>query len=170
MARKLIEESSSSSKVELDMTSMIDVVFLLLIFFMCATKFKIAEGSLRAFLPRDRGSQSSSPVITRGCRITMGWENEEAKIMVDELLVPNTAEYASAFEAERGIYGPDERFILDHIANRKATYTGLGAKGLPVIIDFSKKVPVKYVVQMLNLCHKAEIEDISFAAPEIPIE
>lgn len=40
---------------ELEMTPMIDVTFLLLIFFICTIKFKTLEGKLSAFLPKDVG-------------------------------------------------------------------------------------------------------------------
>ena len=43
----------------LDMTSMIDVVFLLLIFFLCTLKFKTLEGKLAAYLPKDVGVNTS---------------------------------------------------------------------------------------------------------------
>ncbi|MDF1837417.1 MAG: biopolymer transporter ExbD, partial [Planctomycetota bacterium] len=39
----------------MDMTPMIDVTFLLLIFFMCTLKFKVLEGKLTAYLPKDVG-------------------------------------------------------------------------------------------------------------------
>jgi len=40
---------------KLEMTPMIDVTFLLLIFFMCTIKFKTLEGKLSAYLPKDVG-------------------------------------------------------------------------------------------------------------------
>lgn len=43
----------------MDMTPMIDVVFQLLIFFMCTIKFKTLEGKLSAYLPKDVGVNSS---------------------------------------------------------------------------------------------------------------
>ncbi len=42
-------------------TSMIDVVFLLLIFFMCASQFRTVEKSLDSLLPRNRGSEERIP-------------------------------------------------------------------------------------------------------------
>lgn len=42
---------------KLEMTPMIDVTFLLLIFFMCTIKFKTLEGKLSAYLPKDVGQQ-----------------------------------------------------------------------------------------------------------------
>ena len=48
-------EQISKEKSELQMTPMIDVTFLLLIFFMCTIKFKVLEGKLAAYLPKDVG-------------------------------------------------------------------------------------------------------------------
>jgi len=44
---------------EMEMTPMIDVTFLLLIFFMCTIKFKTLEGKLSAYLPKDVGVNTS---------------------------------------------------------------------------------------------------------------
>ena len=44
---------------KLEMTPMIDVTFLLLIFFMCTIKFKTLEGKLAAYLPKDVGVNAS---------------------------------------------------------------------------------------------------------------
>ena len=46
-------------EVKTDMTPMIDVTFLLLIFFIVTLKFKILEGRLDAALPKDRGTSTS---------------------------------------------------------------------------------------------------------------
>ena len=57
MASKLAEIADEKS--ELEMTPMIDVTFLLLIFFMCTLKFKTLEGKLAAYLPKDVGVNQS---------------------------------------------------------------------------------------------------------------
>ena len=46
-------------EVKPDMAPMIDVTFLLLIFFIVTLKFKVLEGRLDAALPKDRGTSSS---------------------------------------------------------------------------------------------------------------
>lgn len=53
MVSKSVKEASEETKMEL--TPMIDVTFLLLIFFLCSIKFKILEGKLQTFLPKDVG-------------------------------------------------------------------------------------------------------------------
>lgn len=45
----------ANEECKMEMTPMIDVTFLLLIFFMCTIKFKTLEGKLAAFLPKDVG-------------------------------------------------------------------------------------------------------------------
>ena len=63
MARKKVVDPDGN-KAEADMTPMIDVVFLLLIFFMLATKFKMPEGTLRSYLPKNRGESNSRPMLS----------------------------------------------------------------------------------------------------------
>ena len=54
MAGNMAKEAATE-EVEMQMTPMIDVTFLLLIFFMCSIKFKLLDGKLAAYLPRDVG-------------------------------------------------------------------------------------------------------------------
>ena len=61
MARKSRREKQReevSKEAEMDMTPMIDVVFLLIIFFLCID-FKVLEAKLPAYLPKDKGSQTT---------------------------------------------------------------------------------------------------------------
>ncbi len=46
-------------EIKLDMTPMIDVVFQLLIFFMCTIRFRSLEARLSAYLPKDVGVNSA---------------------------------------------------------------------------------------------------------------
>ena len=47
--------AAPQDEIKTDMTPMIDVVFQLMIFFMCTIKFKTLEGKLSAYLPKDVG-------------------------------------------------------------------------------------------------------------------
>ena len=51
-----IDDAQEEAKA--DMTPMIDVVFLMIIFFICI-EFKVLESKLNAFLPTDKGSQNT---------------------------------------------------------------------------------------------------------------
>jgi hypothetical protein len=48
----------AQEEIQLDMTPMIDCVFLMIIFFICI-EFKVLEAKLPAYLPKDKGSQST---------------------------------------------------------------------------------------------------------------
>ena len=54
MLKEIAEE-----EYNMEMTPMIDVTFLLLIFFLCTIKFKVLEGKLSAYLPKDVGVNQS---------------------------------------------------------------------------------------------------------------
>ncbi len=55
MASKVIEEIMEDEG-KLELTPMIDMAFLIIIFFMCLP-FKTLDGKLQAFLPTDKGIQ-----------------------------------------------------------------------------------------------------------------
>ncbi|MEE2857702.1 MAG: biopolymer transporter ExbD [Planctomycetota bacterium] len=170
MARRA-KPKRNVGEVETDMTSMIDVVFLLLIFFMLATKFKLPEGTLRSYLPKNRGESNSRPIMSETCRITLMNQGGQVIAYADQAQVPVSDLLDSDFEQHTGIPGPDLLFIEDHIGRRKATYVPLDGTGtLPVVIDFAENVPYKYVMDVLNICARARIDNIAFAQPEIPLE
>ena len=54
MAADAIRERFESEQMETDLTPMIDVAFLIIIFFMCLP-FKTLDGKLQAFLPTEKG-------------------------------------------------------------------------------------------------------------------
>ena len=120
--KKNTEEVTS----ELDMTSMIDVVFLLLIFFMCATKFKQPEGELSTYLPRDRGSSGGKPTVDPGCRISVWKEGSEIVAFRDaDMRIPSrtTDNWGDDLEAaqadERGsATGADVHCVLGIVPSR----------------------------------------------------
>ena len=53
--KKSAASEAGSEEVKMEMTPMIDVTFLLLIFFLCSIKFKVLEGKLQTYLPKDVG-------------------------------------------------------------------------------------------------------------------
>jgi biopolymer transport protein ExbD len=51
----ILKRNGRDNDHELQMTPMIDVTFLLLIFFLCSIKFKVLDGKLSTYLPKDVG-------------------------------------------------------------------------------------------------------------------
>ncbi|HCW43734.1 MAG: hypothetical protein GWP41_05710 [Planctomycetia bacterium] len=170
MARRKVVDPDAN-KAEADMTPMIDVVFLLLIFFMLATKFKMPEGTLRSYLPKNKGESNSRPMLSENCRVTLLYQADQVVVYADQAQVPTSDVLDSDFENFTGVPGPDLIYLEQHILRRKDTYVSLGSdSSLPVVIDFAEKVPYKYVIDVLNICAKLEIENIAFAQPETPMD
>ena len=63
-------DPSDQEDVEGDMTLMIDIVFLLLIFFLLTTKFIVPEKMISQLLPTNKGQASSSPPVVEPPRIS----------------------------------------------------------------------------------------------------
>lgn len=158
-----------------DLTPMIDIVFNLLIFFMCATKFRTTEGMIRAFLPKNRGQGSGTPQIDLNeIRVKLLWCDSSGRETKGDqgFVVVKIADqvYNQPGELEQLRYpetSPMWEGLGAKLADFKAGYKGTSEKGLPVIIDSRKQVPTKYVVCVLNQVVGAKIEDVTFAAPEI---
>lgn len=63
MARRKRIDPSEQEDIKGDMTPMIDIIFLLLIFFLLTTKFIVPEKMISQLLPTNKGQASSSPPV-----------------------------------------------------------------------------------------------------------
>ncbi len=64
--------TTSETEAPLDLTPMIDVVFLLLIFFLTTLSFRVLEGKLPTFLPKDIGQNAGpAPELLEPLEITI---------------------------------------------------------------------------------------------------
>jgi biopolymer transport protein ExbD len=176
----------SKVDVELSFTSMIDVTFLLLIYFVVTSKFKASEGRMEAFLPKDRGLGTSSPKAVTETRIKLLWYDTQSDSAIEGkhgrvvLKVGNrkfdTVGYQGDVCFEPGCgqnHGsPDFTALTEFLTNAKKEHEA--AKGpsekMPVIIDARIQVPFKFVVRALNSALEAGLTDVTFAAAENPYE
>jgi Biopolymer transport protein ExbD/TolR len=72
-----------TDEAKTDMTPIIDIVFNLLIFFLCATKLRADEGVIRAHLPKTMGLQSGTATQPlNDVRIRLLWEEEQVVVAV----------------------------------------------------------------------------------------
>ena len=165
-----------SEEVELDLTPMIDIVFNLLIFFMCATKFRTPEGMIESYLPKDKGQAAGTPQIDLNeVRIKLLWYDADGRptkaekgghvvVKVGDERFNDAGDFAQMrYPSTSGVW----KALGEKLVDFKANYKGGGEKGLPVIIDARKQVPTKYVISALNEVVRAGIQDVTFAAPEI---
>jgi biopolymer transport protein ExbD len=174
MVMKKIKMDSEEPKI--DITPMIDIVFQLLIFFMCATKFRAQEGLIMCYLPKNRGQGSGTPTIDLNeVRIKLLYYSSSGAPTNEE-----DGGFVVVKIGDQPFNGPGEleqqRFpekspvwaaVQEKLTAFKTGYKGTSEKGLPVIIDARKQVPTKFVVCVLNEVVRAGISDVTFAAPEI---
>lgn len=128
-------------------TSMIDIVFLLLIFFILQP-FKSPERRLKSELPRDQGPSSAVPKDTQNVMLEVRTRPNE----------PDGAYYklgGSIVSDKDKLY----RELLKHAARDTTS---------PVVIDADRAVHFQWVLKALDQCYLAEMTNVNFSAPPPP--
>ncbi len=126
------------------MTSMIDVVFLLLVFFVCASIGQIREATLATELPAggiSAGAPSDEPTPLDTVWLKL---REHRGITVAEL---NGRDYS------------DVGALLDTLRTLARLDTSI-----PVVLDIAPDVPLGDVIRVYDACRAAEFQSIRFAA------
>lgn len=139
-----ISRPNSGSYEQSAMTPLIDIVFQLLIFFVCAS-----TGHLREFLlPTDLtggGTPTEAPQIL---------ERPVSQVWIRLRLDGDV----TVTEVEGTVYRPEDnvRGVLFALAE--------AANDVPLILDIAGEVPLGDVVGMVDLCRTAGFKSINFAA------
>ncbi len=132
----------------LDMTPMIDVTFLLLIFFMVASKFKLDEGRLDSYLPRHSGPAAVAAPVLHDLRLILRNRDQGCELRV------HNKHYG---------FLPDAASLESLEADLREARAASNQDTLPVIIDAGADVEVGNVVATLNSCLIVGLTDISYA-------
>jgi biopolymer transport protein ExbD len=159
---------SEVEEAKADMTPCIDIVFNLLIFFLCATKIRATEGAITAFLPKDQGPNASQAALpTNDVRVKLLWLDDAGR--------PASADdggHVVVSIGARRLNAPGEldRAVAGHAVWRElhAQLVALkeaSAGPMPVIIDARPQVPTQHVISALNEVVRAGLADVRFAAP-----
>ncbi|MCO5172243.1 MAG: biopolymer transporter ExbD [Planctomycetes bacterium] len=153
-----------------DLAPMIDIVFNLLVFFMCATKLRTVEGFIRAYLPKDRGlAGGAATVRLDDVRVKLLWHDAHgrpAEGADGHVVLAVGAHHLNApgdLDGPRAAHHPAWRELHARLLELQAA-TADGA--LPVILDARPQVPTKHVVSALNEVVRAGLSDVTFTAPE----
>lgn len=129
-------------KLQLRMAPMIDVVFLLLIFFTCTTKWKASEGNLAAELPsQGAATEDPTPIDLEKIIIKLKRTGEGADIRMNERLCPSYD------------------MLCDNLMALRQKVD------IPVIVDAERDVLFRDAIAALNATIKAGFTNVSFAAP-----
>ena len=142
-----------------DLTPMIDIVFNLLVFFMCASKLRSVEAAIRAYLPKERGPgvAPASPELSEARIVLRPAGEGRVRVRLGEPLGEVGADPARA----------DPAWPARHqrLCALRDLYRG-PRPALPVIVDAHPDVPTQVVVLAVNEVLRAELKDITFAVPE----
>jgi len=160
----------AEDKAEMEMTPMIDVTFLLLIFFMCTLKFKTLEGKLSAFLPKDVGVNQMDAEPIEKVEILMRVVKDGTKLKrTDNGTRPYTSsdtgryDWGSDRQMEYNV-GPFRTNDLDALRTKlaKVFKDRSGDDKVPATIDARPKTVYEDVVKVLDQAIDAGFTDITF--------
>lgn len=139
---------------ELNLTSMLDVCFQLLIFFVLTASFAVGEGILPADLPSGQSAQKSE---------------DEPPDQPIKILLKSLGGESVSIQLE-GIPSPPGDFKELYQMMRSMQLTASNPSGIykpddPVIIKPDKTVPWAKVVAAFNTAVKAKYSNVNFAQP-----
>ncbi|MHC4505222.1 MAG: ExbD/TolR family protein [Planctomycetota bacterium] len=153
--------------------SMIDVVFLLLIFFMCSMQFKTVERKLDAQLPQDEGLQPiPTPVVNpTEIRVKIYWANARGQVIHS----PRAAfgEHYPGRRVPLSTAGAHVELRVNQVRvgdlnDLARTLTDLNRKSpMPVVVDARQAVPFQWVAGALDACARARVKHVKFQAPPV---
>jgi biopolymer transport protein ExbD len=151
---------------KMEMTPMIDVTFLLLIFFLCTIKFKTLEGKLSAYLPKDVGVNTSSAEPIEKVEILIKVTNVGRKVVLNP-----DGSIKGDWDGE-GRFDYVGRELLYAIGPRKTTDLAEIRSRLkdlhkadperPATIDARKNTIYGDIVPVLDAALEAEFTEITF--------
>ena len=144
------KQQPKDSKPKLQITPMIDVVFLLLVFFLCSP-FKIPEGELDSLLPKGGEGKEEDTVDKVPVVIWLKTTNGA----VPEIWVGTRYRVEAKENGE-----PRFDMLAAHLQEWPADDDKPGVR-----IRSDRQVGYKYVVGTVNACTKAGLSNIGFALP-----
>lgn len=155
MAKKR-KKPSKTEDPKLEIAPMLDVTFLLLIFFICTIKFKTLEGRLDAYLPKDMGSQRTSSETLENIEVRLRPKDNVTNVYVGRTLV----ERITSQDKEEDI----SRSLTKLQAEIRRVNRALQEES-PCIIDPDPQTPHGHVVAVLNTIMAEELEKVTFTMP-----
>jgi len=147
-----MKATGSSAQTEeaakLNITPMIDCVFLLVTFFMVTMKFPKTEALLPAYLPREEAASAGRTDKKRENKVAITLQMSRGVLEV----------YFNGALMGTRTRGTDNLDNALFALSREAPDSR-------VILDARRDVPFKYIIQVMDLCALRHFTDISFATP-----
>jgi len=167
-SQKKKKKKREVAEAELDMTPMIDVTFLLIIFFLCL-EFKTLEGRLSANLPKDVGVNKSpaEPMEKLDIRITnVSWGTEVPAEHGSRFNLKNhvcrwkvgPTPVRSVQELQRLLEKEVKRLVVDPKDGKK--------KPKPITIKTGQGVTYSDVTYLIDVARHIGFEEVTFGGGE----
>lgn len=137
---------SNEQEPELDISPLIDVAFLLLIYFLVTTTLQKSEADLSLVLPG----------VTK---------EDSREVKIDQMLVKIDAAGVIMVNEEVSDSDPNDR-DLPNLTERLSRYSAsaiVANTDTQVIIDCDQEAVGQRFIDVLNVCAKAEIKNVSLA-------
>ncbi len=159
MTRKRQRTPEEPTQEELPLTPMIDIIFQLVIFFMCAAHFKQIEGKLQSYLPNKGLSETISvDEFLPELRIRLVHREETVTAYLEGRPLGRFSARPNRLESLSSAWDQIAQEAAPHYErNRRQNARAY------LSIDADPKVPFQYVVSTLDACRRAGIEQIEFA-------
>ncbi len=161
---------AADSDCTLEMTPMIDVTFQLLIFFMLTIKFKILEGKLAAYLPKDVGVNQSDAEPKEKTDIRVSVLKEGSKLdPYDD--VPWSGQGAFRYGPDRELLyavGPHKTKQLGELRGRLRKMYEVDPEEAAATIDAARGTVYEDVIGVLDITISSGFSDITFKGAPPP--
>jgi biopolymer transport protein ExbD len=151
-------ETSAENPLPLNVVPLIDVIFCLLLFFMCSFHFKTLEGKIEAWLPRDKGIPGEKALDA---------VPDEIRIVLErDMLSGRTVRRFGRNEF------PGDAELGDLLRSLYDAGAALGKGPAPVVLACDPRVPWEDVIRVMDLTRQRSLPRLEFAlarsAFEIP--
>ncbi|HKS15726.1 MAG TPA: biopolymer transporter ExbD [Planctomycetota bacterium] len=135
---------ASDNPVGINVVPMVDVIFCLCLFFMCALHFKTLEGRIETWLPK-HGNQAEAATLP----------------IIDQIRISLRRDHATGRTIRKvGARNADTDLDFEEALHRYP-------KGmeLTVALDATAEVPWKDAVRVVDLCRRNKFEKVEFVEP-----
>lgn len=138
------------------MTPMIDVVFLLLVFFICASVGSTAD----KLLPAELNGNSSTSIEAMAPDKPEKWEHPPVQIRIEP---------SAAGNDPISVFLDDEKLSGIEVLSQRLTRLGIADPAIRIILNVNDDVEVQQFILIYDLCQKLKFENVSFAVRADPI-
>jgi len=157
--RRAVQELTSPPA--LDLVPLVDLTFQILIFFICCSKFKEAEGTISAYLPLATGTRPTQEDPTQLQPIEIRMENRKNLDAEGNVFALNGNETVSSYYWGGEFEGCGTKG-LDRLAAIVASLSEEDRSKKRICLDPEEETSLWDVIQVMNICRIRGLRNVSF--------